>query len=149
MEKSKKDAAPVSDQTTKTSEVSNSKQLKSLFLCVICMGISMCYIKTPTETPSTECGATNLSCTSTTRKPKLSTVFRYTLPLSSKWRSIGVLLDLDESILEKIEHDYSKCDDRLQRVLSEWMKQSPSWQALAEAIEPFSPSIAEKIKKEI
>ena len=58
------------------------------------------------------------------------------------------MLDLDDSILEKIEHDYSKCDDHLQRVLSEWMKQSPSWQELAEAVEPFNSSIAEKIKKE-
>ena len=58
------------------------------------------------------------------------------------------MLDLDESILEKIEHDYSKCNDRLQKVLSEWMKQSPSWQELAEAVEPFDLSIAEKIKKE-
>ena len=38
VEKSKKDAAPVSDQTTKTSEASSSKQLKSLFLhvCNLC-----------------------------------------------------------------------------------------------------------------
>ena len=82
-------------------------------------------------------------------KPKLSSAFRYTLPLSAKWNNIGVLLDLDEAILEKIEHDYSKADDRLQKVLSEWMKRAPSWQTLAEAVELFSPCIAEKIKKEI
>ena len=82
-------------------------------------------------------------------KPKLSSAFRYTLPLAAKWSNIGVLLDLDDSLLEKIEHDYSKADDRLQRVLSEWMKRTPSWQTLADAVEPFSPSIAEKIKQEI
>ena len=97
---------------------------------------------------TSECGVSSLTC-QTVPKPKLSSAFRYALPLSSKWSNIGVLLELEDSILEKIEHDYSKADDRLRKVLSEWMKRSPSWRSLAEAVELFDPSVAEKIRQEI
>lgn len=85
--------------------------------------------------------------------PSLKEAFKVTLPLSSKWQSIGTLLEpeLPEGTLDKIRADYFNQSDACHReMLKCWLRQAnphPTWKALAEAIEPFDASKADLIRK--
>ena len=76
-------------------------------------------------------------------------MFRELFPLSAQWKTIGTLLGVPENVLERIKADEDSVQDRLQKVLSEWLKQvdsRPTWAALAEAVEPVNQAKSHKIK---
>ena len=81
--------------------------------------------------------------------PQLKDAFRELLPLATDWKTIGTLLGLPEHILEKIKTDEDTARDRLQKMLSEWLKQvdSPTWKALADAVESIDKVRAQEIRK--
>ena len=81
--------------------------------------------------------------------PQLKDTFKELLPLATDWKTIGTLLGLPEHILEKIKTDEDTARDRLQKMLSEWLKQveSPTWKALADAVESINKAKAEEIRK--
>ena len=79
----------------------------------------------------------------------LKYALRFTLPLASVWHNMGVLLGVDSGTLKKIDHDYRMAQDCLREMLQEWLKQinpHPTWQALADAVEPFDPNTAQVIR---
>lgn len=82
-------------------------------------------------------------------KPKLKDAFKTLLPLAAEWFNIGVLLDFEEGILQEIEQNERREHDRLRAMLSAWLKIEdplPTWNDLANAVEPFDEEIAEKIR---
>lgn len=76
-----------------------------------------------------------------------------TLPLACQWQNVGTLLDpeLPEGTLGSIKVEYlNQPNNCLRATLECWLKQTdphPSWSALAIAIEPFDPYMAENIRK--
>ena len=73
------------------------------------------------------------------------------LPLASDWKTIGALLGAEEGVLAKIKHDEQEANDRLQEVISWWLRQvdpSPSWKDLADAVETLDPQIASKVRQQ-
>ena len=80
---------------------------------------------------------------------QLKDAFRELLPLATDWKTIGTLLGLPEHILEKIKTDEDTAHDRLQKMLSEWLKQvgSPTRKALADAVENIDKVKAQEIRK--
>ena len=55
----------------------------------------------------------------------------------SQWQGIGLQLRLASPVLEGIEQQYSKTEDRLREILKQWLKQAtpvPCWDALVEAL---------------
>lgn len=79
----------------------------------------------------------------------LPSAYKIIFSLGSEWKNVGLFLELDIGTLDKIEHDYRKANDCLREMLRTWLKQvssTPSWQALTDAVEPFDPAVAEKIR---
>jgi hypothetical protein len=77
-------------------------------------------------------------------------VFDKLLPLATHWKSIGTLLGVSKPVLDKIKSDEEGANDRLQEMLSEWLKQidpPPTWTALAAAVEKIDSSKAVEIRK--
>jgi hypothetical protein len=59
-------------------------------------------------------------------------------------------LGVTKPILDKIKSNEEGANDRLQEMLSEWLKQidpPPTWTALAEAVETVDSSTAMEIRK--
>ena len=82
-------------------------------------------------------------------KPELKDAFKKLLPLAIHWKTIGTLLGVSKSVLDKIKSDEEGTTDRLHEMLSEWLKQTnpPStWTALADATEEVDPSNAKEIR---
>ena len=81
--------------------------------------------------------------------PTSLSALRLVFPLASKWKNLGSLLDIDKGTLDTIEHDYyKKADDCLREMLNIWLKKinpHPSWQMLADAVQPLDLAIAERI----
>ena len=76
-------------------------------------------------------------------------MFRKLLPLAADWNNIGVLLGIQDHILQEIKHDYSQCRDRLRVMLSKWLKTNdpaPTWSSLAEAMEELDPEKAQEMR---
>ena len=73
----------------------------------------------------------------------------------AQWRDLGLNLGLSPSRLEVIEEDYARANARLHEVLLHWLKRnykvdrhgSPSWNRLAEAVEPISHALAIDIRE--
>ena len=88
--------------------------------------------------------------TSESRPLTPADAFVQLLPLASKWKNIGTVLDLDSGALDTIEYNESgKAEDCLREMLHLWIRQinpRPSWSALVEAIELFDPKKALGIK---
>ena len=82
-------------------------------------------------------------------KPKLRDVFEKLLDLAVDWKHIGTLLGVENHILQEIKQNEEKSLDRLQEMLSEWLKidnPPPTWDNLASAVKPFNPAKAQEIK---
>ena len=65
------------------------------------------------------------------------------------WKTIGTLLEIKKSILDKIRADEDGVRDCLQEMLSEWLKQvdpPPTWAALADAVETVDELKAQEIR---
>ena len=90
----------------------------------------------------------NGSTSAITSTVTLPSAYKIIFSLAHKWKNLGLLLDIATETLNKIEYDYVTADDCLREMLCAWLKQvnpPPSWQALADAVEPFDPATAEKI----
>lgn len=81
--------------------------------------------------------------------PKLAKAFKLLLPLSNHWRNIGILLELEDGSLSRIEDQCRGVPDNcLREMLSLWLKQvnpRPTKTALADAVDTYNPALAEKI----
>jgi hypothetical protein len=77
--------------------------------------------------------------------------------VASKWYELGLQLEVKESDLKNIEHDYGSRGIQacLREMLSEWLKQidpCPSWEKLLSSIRHSTvgnPALAQKIGKEV
>ena len=79
-------------------------------------------------------------------RPTVKEAFIALLPLAAKWKTIGFLLDLNEKSLARIK--CSTDEEALREMLGIWVgteDPDPSWEALAEAIDPLDENIAKKI----
>ena len=82
-------------------------------------------------------------------RPKLKDMFKELLPLSTDWKSIGTLLGVPENVLKNIKANEDSAQDRLQGVLSEWLRlvdPPPTWAVLAEAVEAVDQLKSQEIK---
>ena len=82
-------------------------------------------------------------------RPKLKDTLKELLPLAMDWKTIGTLLEIKKSILDKIRADEDGVRDCLQEMLSEWLKQvdpPPTWAALADAVETVDELKAQEIR---
>jgi hypothetical protein len=79
-------------------------------------------------------------------RPTIKESFITLLPLAAKWKTIGYLLELDCTLLSVI--NCSTNEEALRLMLLIWLSiddPKPSWELLAEAVEPLDEKIAEKI----
>ena len=76
--------------------------------------------------------------------------YKLILSLAKDWKHLGVLLlgDDTEQMLNEIEHKHENDSECLRAMLLTWLKDvaCPSWQMLADAIDNFDQSIAQKIR---
>lgn len=76
---------------------------------------------------------------------------KFLLPEAKNWHNIGIMLDIPEPTLERIEADYhDDCQQSLREMIKSWLKQvdpTPTWKDLADAVHEFNPSLAKKIMK--
>ena len=101
------------------------------------------WLEAPTKKESEQSKSSVASNTLT-----LPSAFKLVFPLRSRWKNLGLFLNLDEDTLDTIEHDYKKADDCLREMLSAWLKKvtpPPSWETLAEAVDSFDQTVALKI----
>ena len=66
------------------------------------------------------------------------------------WYTLGLLLKVSNSSLFTIRTNNRFDVDRLYETLQEWLNQTespPTWHELADVVEPFDPSRAQKIKQ--
>ena len=76
----------------------------------------------------------------------MSDALRLTLPVASDWKVIGTLLDIPDDILSKIATDETGVQNQLVAMLNALCRRStPTWKALAEAVECVNPDVAERI----
>ena len=76
--------------------------------------------------------------------------FRRVFHSADKWYSLGLLLNVPKSSLSTIRTNNRGDHDRLCETLQEWLNQTdppPTWHELAEAVEPFDRSEAQKIRQ--
>ncbi len=59
----------------------------------------------------------------------------------TKWRPIGIQLDIKVSDLDDIEDTYKGNDRRLEEMVCIWLKNRPNWEALIAALK--SPQVDE------
>ena len=85
-------------------------------------------------------------------KLSLPNSYRRLLPKASEWENIGIFLHVPDSVLNTIKYDcHSDSRDCMREMLREWLKQvdpTPSWEALADAVEDIDSHLAEEIRKE-
>lgn len=77
-------------------------------------------------------------------------MFKETITLATHWKTIGTLLCVPKHVLDRIKNDEDGVNDRLQEMLSEWLKQTnpaPTWATLADAVEMVNSSKAKKLRK--
>ena len=102
---------------------------------------------TKKESEQSEPSTANTKSSSTLTLPS---AFKLVFSLSSKWKNLGLFLNLDEGTLDKIQHDNQMADDRLREMLSAWLKKvipPPSWEMLADAVDFFDQTVAAKIRE--
>lgn len=83
--------------------------------------------------------------------PSIIPAFRLLDPLASEWQNIGTYLHIRCGDLETIKTDESRAKSCLREMLNTWLKQIdplPTWNDLAEAVQPFNPRIAKEIREQ-
>ena len=83
---------------------------------------------------------------------KLRDVFAVLHPLAKQWKTIGILLGIQKHVLDRIKNDEAGVNDRLQEMLSEWLKQvNPphTWEDLANAVEEINQPKAQEIRSRV
>ena len=76
-------------------------------------------------------------------------VFKELLPLATNWMTIGTLLGIEEHILDVIKSDEDGVNDRLRKMISEWLKRvdpTPTWRDLADAVDFVDTAKAQEIR---
>ena len=85
--------------------------------------------------------------------PSLKDLFKELKQVASKWKNIGVMLEIDSGVLDNIEADNPKnCENCLREMLKVWLKQSvdpaPSWQGIIEVLDVLGePKLARELKQ--
>ena len=85
--------------------------------------------------------------------PSLKDLLKELKLVASKWKNIGVMLDIDSGILDNIDADNPKnCENCLREMFKVWLKQSvnpaPSWQGMVEALDTLGePKLARELKE--
>ena len=86
------------------------------------------------------------------KKPQLGKAFKFLIPIAEEWQNIGTVLEIEDKALTSIAAAGKKDTDCLREMLKLWFSQEedplPSWEALAEAVEPFSDQVATKVKSQ-
>ena len=102
---------------------------------------------TPTTTQSTQ----SKKPIKLNEVPKLSDAFMVLHPLAYNWQNIGVLLNLENNSLKAIHRGCNGIpEDCLREMLDLWLMNAvipPTWEELAEAVEPTDQTIARKIRR--
>ena len=79
----------------------------------------------------------------------LKNVFKKLLPLAHEWKSIAILLDIPESVSNRVAKDEKGVNDCLREVLAYRIKNidhALTWLELADATDPFDKSIASELR---
>ena len=79
----------------------------------------------------------------------LAPILKMVSPLLSKWKTLGVYLQVDDDKLDEIEADYRKVSDCMREMLREWLKKDtprPTWEILVHEVEELNPNAAEKLR---
>ena len=83
--------------------------------------------------------------------PTLSNAYRILHPLAYDWQNIGILLNLENNSLKAIHRGCNGIpEDCLREMLDLWLMNAvipPTWEELAEAVEPTDQTIARKIRR--
>ena len=61
---------------------------------------------------------------------------------ASKWRQLGTQLNIDQHLMDNIEHDHpNKCDSCCSEMITEWLDSNPaaSWEDIFTAVDSLSP----------
>ena len=81
----------------------------------------------------------------------LNAMLKELFTVRTKWRRLGLELDFTADTLDDIEQTYQQFEDRLERVLTEWLKRgSATWRQLVDALsEDFlnETQLAEKLRE--
>ena len=76
-------------------------------------------------------------------------VLKALLPIADKWKTIGTLLGVEPTQLDKIDHMLSQDDDKLREMTFVWVKlESASWESLIDAVEQLDQVKAANIKRD-
>ena len=82
----------------------------------------------------------------------LKNAFKKLLPLAHKWESIATFLNVPKSVQNKIKIEEKAVDDCLREVLAHRIDQMDTlltWSELADAVDPFDKSLANKLRTEV
>ena len=82
--------------------------------------------------------------------PELRDIFKKLIPLAHEWKSIGILLGMEANILENIETEKHRVNDRLSSMLSEWLKMAnppTTWKNITDAVLVVDASAAKEIEE--
>lgn len=81
--------------------------------------------------------------------PSLKIQLKELKPLAHKWKDIGIHLDMDPLILDRIEVDYKMSNERLREMLKErlYMEIKPTWEEVFEAVEEVNKREAHRLRK--
>lgn len=81
-------------------------------------------------------------------KPELKDLFRQLYPLADHWENIGCLLGIKQHALKRIKKDEENVHDRLQEMLSEYLKQVdplPTWKNIIDTVDIIDSSKAKEM----
>ena len=82
-----------------------------------------------------------LMCTGK-EKPTLRDINNNVVPKwASKWRQLGTQLNIDQHLMDNIEHDHSNdCESCCSEVITEWLDINPaaSWEDIIAAVDSLS-----------
>ena len=84
--------------------------------------------------------------------PSLRDAFKELFSIVSKWKTIGILLGLNEDLLQTIMSENTTEDNRLSGMLIKWRRQlnpRPTWKRLIDAVNEVNPAKAEEIRMNI
>ena len=75
-------------------------------------------------------------------KPKLKDIYNHVVPkYASKWRQLGTQLNIDQHLMDNIEHDHpNDCESCCSKMFSEWLDINPpaSWEDIITAVDNLS-----------
>ena len=74
--------------------------------------------------------------------PHIKDIDNHVVPkLASKWRQLGTQLNIDQHLMDIIEHDHpNDCESYCSKMFSEWLDNNPtaSWEDIITAVDNLS-----------